>query len=763
MYSYNYDPATGGILLNFSPTLFSKEPRPVYAWELDILGFDKYWKYDKQIDLPYMWAEQTNYYYRGILAAKIKGGNHYECPEIIFPDIDNNMYIPDNYLQPIDIKKMVEKNKPILEIIEQATVKKIVGVFEKYKNKLDCFHVAFSGGKDSCVLLELVKKSLPKGSFAVVFGDTGMEFCDTYNIVAKMKEQCAKDEIPFYTAGADFAPHDAWGLFGPPSRALRWCCWVHKSAPQTLKLRQVLSKNNYTGLAFVGVRAHESAKRAEYDYENYGKKQRGQYSYNPILEWTSAEVWLYLYANNVIINDAYKKGSARVGCICCPMGSGGKSSYIEHRNYTAEVESYFELIKKSNARKNMNVSNYIKSGGWSARNNGRDLANNPNKCLERIEEGDLIIDVINPSSDWRQWIKTINLPDSKYSIKETKMGYTAKLKGDFIREQRLMGKLFRQVFRKAAYCKGCRVCQANCPNGSLEFTDNKVYISGCTQCAKCHLIDGGCLLYYSLRQPQGEFMPVKSLNTMSNHAPKPEWFRAFFEQKNDFFTNHTLGPNQFSCFKRFLKDADLGCKNSITNFCKLIINIGPDSATSFGLILANLVYANPQIEWYVKNLDIDRVYKHDEVKEMLMAYDVKEDVANSICMAFKRLTQTPLGTSLQWGYVADDKSLARTKCRVDDLRVILYALFKFAQSCDNFKEFTLTVLFDETAKRKGVSPTRIFGFSQKEMKQALMGLSAKYPAFIIASFTHDLQKITLANDKNAEDVLTLFGEDLVNV
>ena len=40
MYAYTYDPETGGILLNDSTPLFSKEPRPVYAREMDILGFD---------------------------------------------------------------------------------------------------------------------------------------------------------------------------------------------------------------------------------------------------------------------------------------------------------------------------------------------------------------------------------------------------------------------------------------------------------------------------------------------------------------------------------------------------------------------------------------------------------------------------------------------------------------------------------------------------------------------------------------------------
>ena len=87
MYSYTYDTKTGGMLLNSSPTGSSKEPRPVYAAELDVLGFDTYWKYAKQTDYPYMWAEANRYYYRGTLVAKLKGGNIrriFACVLLIF-------------------------------------------------------------------------------------------------------------------------------------------------------------------------------------------------------------------------------------------------------------------------------------------------------------------------------------------------------------------------------------------------------------------------------------------------------------------------------------------------------------------------------------------------------------------------------------------------------------------------------------------------------------------------------------------------------
>ena len=83
MYSYTFDESTGGIILNSTPTNFSKEPRPVYAQELNILGFNKYWDYDDQNDTPYMWAESNIYWYRGVQIAKTKGGDLYTRPEYI--------------------------------------------------------------------------------------------------------------------------------------------------------------------------------------------------------------------------------------------------------------------------------------------------------------------------------------------------------------------------------------------------------------------------------------------------------------------------------------------------------------------------------------------------------------------------------------------------------------------------------------------------------------------------------------------------------
>ena len=782
MYSYTYDNKTGGLLLNSSPTGFSKEPRPVYATELDVLGFDKYWKYDKRTDCPYMWAEANNYYYRGMLVAKLKGGNIYTAPEIIIPtDEDGNSIIPEPQgasLRPVNIAAMIEANHEMIEIIEQTTVKKILAVYTKYKDKLDCFHVAFSGGKDSCVLFDLVKKALPKGSFTVVFGDTGMEFPDTYDIIKAIRQQCMEDEIPFYCAKSHLNPKESWKLFGPPSRVLRWCCSVHKSTPQTLKLREVTGKNDYIGLDFVGVRAQESVARSTYEYENYGAKQQGQFSHNSILEWTSAEIWLYIYANDLLINESYKKGNGRAGCLFCPM-SGGASDYLRRASYPEEIDGYINSIKNTydgDKRKKHNAESYVINGGWNARKNGRELAHNTFRCIEKITNGVLTLTVTAPSDDWHEWIKTIgdvsrengeyivNFEGKqiRFSVEQTKNGYVVSISESVIKEHPSFGKIFRQVFRKASYCKGCRVCETNCRNGCVSFADGKIKIRDCIRCHECHAIDSGCLLFHSLRHPQGGGISMKSLNSFADHAPKKEWLRSYFELKEAFFSEHSLGPMMFDMFRRFLRDASLNERNHFTPFAELISQIGWETSTAQGLILINLVAENPQMAWYVDSFDIGRIYARQTVEEMLTAVYVKPKDAKSIAKSYRRLVDTPLGTSLHWGFVTDAGDLVRTKCSVNDPRVVLYGLFKFAEKCNDYKEFTLATLLNNNIDRDGISPSRIFGLDREDMTPILLGLSAKYPEFIVASFTHDLEKITLAEEKSSQDVLNLFKEDAPN-
>lgn len=774
MYAYTWDTETGGILLNSSPLSFSKEPRPVYYKELDILGFDKYWKYDKDDKYPYMWAEANTYWYRGVKVAKTKGGTLYQKPDI---EILENPEKGNKKLKFVDIPKMIKKNKQIMENLVQETIKDIYNTYVDYKDKIDVFYVAFSGGKDSAVTLDLVQRALPHNAFKVLFGNTCMEFPDTYKTIEVVEKECKEKGIEFITATSEYSPEYTWKKFGPPATVTRWCCGVHKTAPQILALRKYTQKSNFTGMAFIGVRASESLSRSDYDYISLGEKHKGQYSCNPILEWNSAELYIYIYMNNLYLNEAYKKGNRRAGCLVCPRAAE-RNDFMARECYPKEFDKFLNLIKdsyKNSISDKEKLDDFIAKGGWKARKNGRDLSLDIN-YNEKIFKGNVIITVKKPSTDWKTWIKTIGIlldeqspynimfGDKKYTfeVREIKDGYEVSINEDLLKIDPKFMKFFKNVFRKAACCIGCHECEADCPNGCIKMVDGKVEISeDCIHCCKCHTVEKGCLVYKSLEMPKGGLkMKIKgSLNCYSHHAPKSEWFNQYFSYKNEFDEKHSLGSQMYSFFKRFLRDAELLDKEGFSKTAEVIDELGLDNLSSWGIMLANLAYT-PQINWYVKTIKMNDRYDKDYVLSLLISDGAKESWVSDVWSSIGRLLDLPF-SEVGMGVPTKEKrrfvSFIRTPWINPDPRVILYSLYKFAEKCGDYYSFTLSRLLNHELDSDGVSPTEIFGIDKSEMEKILTGLSINYPDFINASFTHDLDNITLRSDKTSEDVLKLFN------
>lgn len=281
---------------------------------------------------------------------------------------------------------------------------------------------------------------------------------------------------------------------------------------------------------------------------------------------------------------------------------------------------------------------------------------------------------------------------------------------------------------------------------------------------------------------------VKGLGKYFSFGVKGNWVKTYFKYKGSeqFWDSDGEGEvanKKKDAFLNFVKDAgfiasnrtvghDKYTKFEITDFGKVVFSLGFDSEAAWGLMLSNLVYA-PDFNWYVKNVPENSVVTPDQMKMLLepfMENDAKGLGKRNVVDAFKIiLITTPLGTTLGLGncdYVKKItsagnetytlNSLTRTAWEYPEPLVILYSLYKFAEACDGYYQFTLTRLLNHDIDSDGVSPTEIFGIDRDKMEKILNGLSVNYPEFINCSFTIDLDNISLRSDKTSADVLSLF-------
>ena len=775
MYNYQWDIDTRGYTLVPVVTGVTKEVRPVFYEELKLLGFDEYWDFP-QSDKPLLWSEGSRrYIYEGELVAEANGGGFYTKPTL---DVKKSPLT----LVPVDIEGMVEKNALLMKGLVQDALEFIYKTHQSYSQECcDVCYVAFSGGKDSLAVLDLVQRALSKDDFFVVFGDTGMEIESTYESVKRA--QARWDDLRFYTAHSRHSPDETWEKFGPPSRIQRWCCSVHKSAPSLLLLRELKGDSSVTALAFDGVRAEESGKRSKYSRVMAGAKHSIQVNASPLLTWNSAELFLYLFERDLLLNDAYRYGIVRVGCAVCPMSSSWRD-YISNEVYEDDLKIYLDKIARY--AENMGVpeterEKYIEEGGWRGRAGGRGLADSAARVIEQSDSRSLTFLIREPRSEWLEWAKALGdimpvgdghfqqkISDITYDFRIVKrdLGVEVQFDDVDVSGDRKTVSLIRNLANKTAYCIGCQVCMVECPTGALNVDESGVHIdeSMCMQCFRCLERDKGCLVAKSLNITTGgkNMIPKgSSLNKYQHFGLRQNWLSAYFDMMDDLWMSDKLGNRQIQALKVWLKDAEITDNNKITPLGQKLAEFGADSLLTWSVIWNNLAYNSTIVRWYVLCVPWKGVYTKNELIDMLGdSYSVSTR-SNAVTSLFELLRHSPLGEKLCLGKLEMMgkrnivKSVYKMGWENPDPVAILYSLYRYAENQNGRYDFTLSELEQSNAVVKGISPISLFGVSKDVIRRILLGLAVQHSSYIDVEFSGGLDNIFLREECRSLDVLEL--------
>ncbi len=479
MYSYEWDKRTGGYRLTTQTGKFvASEIRPVFAEELALTGLEARLAFDPAERRPLLWAKQNVYLYRGEEIAKLNKTRYGKPLDIEWKGAlrgDDGSHEGAKTrrkvkLVPVDVGAMVAKNRGIMTALVADTLKRIKEMYDAYAGKCDAVYIGFSGGKDSVVLLDLCHKVLPL-DVPVVFSDTDMELPDTYRVWEEI--QSRYEGRPFLKVSAKTPALENWRLFGPPSQALRWCCSVHKSTPAILALKERLGKKSIKTLAFVGVRGEESQRRSEYDDIGDGLKSQSQVNAMPILAWSAHELWLYIFEHDLVLNEAYRKGLPRVGCLMCPMSTDRQNDLIR-MNYPEEVAPFADAVRDTIDREfssEEDADAFVYEGGWYARKSGVSLKQViAEPGVERKSDRVICEFPIEAELVLKEWLKAIGkIEGAELSFRKDGQRGLLECVWTNGKADKSVSKWLAYAVHKAIACTGCNACEAECPTGALRL------------------------------------------------------------------------------------------------------------------------------------------------------------------------------------------------------------------------------------------------------------------------------------------------------
>ncbi len=363
--------------------------------------------------------------------------------------------------------------------------KKEIEVINFLSNYKSHSAVSISGGKDSLVALDL---SIRAGIKTVVHCNTSMNFPGTEKYLKEL-ENFYDIEIIQTKPPREF--FDLVNDIGYPSRRLRWCCEVYKFGPLTNYVQK-----EKVGFLITGIRAEESRKRVK--YKRVSKNPLiPAIQINPILDWTTNEIWEYINTYKLPYHTLYDKGYKRLGCWMCPFQNEDGFKRLKTNFpilYKDLKNSILKNVKKFGKVGVRDISDYVKKFGWTK--NALPIRNIIVGLIEFKKNINFTHFYINckDSSDLSKIclnLKLLEEKTEKLRINEKELSI------EFISKELDYYKIL--IFcEKQVNCIGCGACQSICPNSAIKIENNraKIDFSNCTYCYQClssSRLKGACI------------------------------------------------------------------------------------------------------------------------------------------------------------------------------------------------------------------------------------------------------------------------------
>ena len=850
MFKVIWDPAYNGVRLTMSSKgdALNVSPRPVFWEELDLLGLNKRgWIYPHVVE-PLLWACDRRYFYRGQFVLEVKGGNVFDAPEVVQQEGFEILT-----LEPVDMERLRSRNEDTMFIIEHEAMDFINQTYRRYKNlrevsqknpdldfqqlasslgkktkeehvvikencdsfdvmplskaeeqgkapilssNTDIFVTSFSGGKDSQVVLDLVSRVVPAEDFVVIYSDTGYELPPSLELYNEVRGHYKKKypNLRFYTAKNHQPVLHYWDEIGTPSRIQRWCCSIMKSAPLSKLLKEIVGNGKQpNAILFDGVRAEESPSRSARSRIGKNVKHNKIINVSPILEWNATEIYLYLLLNGLPINEAYRKGLSRVGCVICPYSSSW-SEDLCGQLYPETLAPFVNKIREGLERnKTAGVENYIRTGRWKMRAGGRYLHTTANVNFMSVAP-DFKAIISAPKENLLMWMRVLgdmnvhqdgNLTEIdlnhqkqifKCKLEENGDSQVFEVNGIDPKDVIFISHL-KKVCYKATYCVHCEVCEVECPTGALSVVPRaSINKDKCVHCMKCIDFDGkGCHAASSISTSDTSIMTnqIKNLAQGSKSGinryndgmgMRRTWVEKYFDTHETFFDNneHGLNPKyQIPPFINWLREA-------------YILNAEDKNISEAGLYMAKAYQLNFQIvweliyiglcenseicAWFQGAIDFNRSYTREEMDIILQdSYpDLKDRTLrnpfNSLLNTFK---ESPLGSTIPVGVLGKEQNkvtLVRQPHDGISLTALAYSLYRYAE---RKKRYSLNVseFYDEN-QTEGVY--RQFGISRETLESLLLSLQEERNHVLRAELNMGLDNIILREDLTSVDILRLM-------